>query len=166
MEEFDFGKKKKKNKKEEDTLQNTSQNTSQKENDYTYDFLLKRFYELKSEKIKKITIKAPKIVRISTKKICWINFIIFCKEINREESHIKNFIDLEINAKTVSSINKEGHLIINAILKEEQITTIITRYLNEFLRCKSCKKFDTKIIKENKIKFIECNGCKAKISIK
>ena len=51
---------------------------------------------------------------------------------------------------------------INSVLINEKMT----RYIDDFVLCKDCKKPDTQLIKEERILMLKCTACGAKHPIK
>lgn len=92
-----------------------------------------------------------------------INLLILAKSINRNEEHLKSFILNELH--TTGSINKEGRLLIRGSFLKNRIQSIISSFLDQYVKCNSCGKYDTEIIRETRLWFIMCKKCSSKRSV-
>jgi translation initiation factor 2 subunit 2 len=133
---------------------------------YTTDFLLERLFdklESRGNK-KKFSLKKP-IVDFLNRKTYIKNFVDLCKMMNREQLHLKTFMDKDLN--TNSSVNEENSLLLDKKYTQVQIENTIAKYVKKFVICQEpkCGSGDTKLIKENHITFLECKGCCSKKSI-
>jgi|AntRauTorckE6833_2_1112554.scaffolds.fasta_scaffold14771_2 translation initiation factor 2 subunit 2 len=133
----------------------------------TYDLLDKVYDELeKNEKVKnrsKMVLTRPEVSRANRKTFV-VNFREICKKLNRTEMELQKFFDDELRKK--SSIDVNGVLIIQASsFQQNAIQSILVSYIKNYVLCKECSSNDTKLLKENRILFLECNICKSKKAI-
>ena len=103
-----------------------------------------------------INIMAPE-VRIMGPKTNFINFTKVCVCFDRDCSHLKQYIDLELS--TTSSTNIDGVLIIHGKFRTGGIQKVLLKYITEYVQCVSCQSIKTTLIKEDKLSFINCCDC-------
>lgn len=97
-------------------------------------------------------------------KFIWTNFNDVCRALNRDSRHVQNFIDTELGSNVPSSFNQEGYLIITSRSKKYNSKTfesLIIKYAEQYIRCKSCKFYDSKLDGN----LIICNRCHAEHSL-
>ncbi len=129
---------------------------------YPTDFLIDRLYdELDNQNVnsKKLIIEKP-IVKSLNKKTFIPNFTSICTKINRNVDEVKQYFEKEMN--TAISTNAQGGLVITGMFKEIHIMKVFSSYIENFVKCKECGSCDTKLIKENRITYNDCNKCKSK----
>lgn len=134
---------------------------------YTKEFLLNRAFE-KMENIskKKFSMKKPEI-KNQNRKTFIKNFQEMCQSINRDEEHLKVFIDKELKLRKSSSINEDNMLMINGTIRQGPIENIIARYAQKYIICgePKCNSGNTKIVKESRITYLACNSCGSRKAI-
>lgn len=104
----------------------------------------------------KTVIKTPDI-QIQNRKMQINNFTAVCASIHRDPEHVSTFMASELQKET--SIAGNGTLIIHGMYKRGDIEAKIIKYVLDFVQCKMCKQHDTKMLKENRITYIDCNKC-------
>lgn len=141
--------------------------------DYTYEFLLKRvFNKLYSnnpeltQKKDRIRFKPLEVAKEGTRKTVFTNFSSLCKELNRDNDHVMLFITSELS--TDASIDGTGRLIIRGKYSPSNIEKIMRNYITQYVLCQGCKSMDTFIDKDKttRLTFFRCNVCQASMSIK
>lgn len=157
--------------------------------DYTYPELLHRFYgllhaqnpSLLSSTSKRYTIAPPQIMREGNKKSIFMNVTDICKRMSRNPEHVIQFMFAEMG--TTGSVDGSGRLVIKGRFQQKQIENVLRRYIGmssllllyvmselnnllvEYVTCKTCKSPDTRLEKENRIFFVECNSCGSRRSV-
>lgn len=192
---FDFTAKKKKKKKVVDTADfdalaepqddneetNGDESTTTKasggeswlasDRDYTYQELLGRLFaqyremnpDADSGEKRKYTIVPPNVQREGSKKTCFANVADISKRMRRTPDHVIQFIYAELG--TSGSIDGAGRLILKGRFQQKQIETVLRRYINEYVTCKTCKSPDTSLAKENRLFFLDCEQCNSRRSV-
>ena len=93
------------------------------------------------------------------KKTIITNFFCIASYIRRDPQHFQKYLLKNL----ASSGHTEGErLILNIKIPKEKIKQKIEQYINEFVKCKECKKPDTELIKESRLSFVHCLACGAK----
>lgn len=141
-----------------------SQNINIKMNpEKVYLSLLDEIYEIISDnkelfENKNINISKPE-VKYENRKTFWLNYDKNCKQINRDIKQLKKFIDKELGVET--SINDKSQLIFRGKYDFAVIAKHYKKYIKEYVQCSSCAKFDTEIIRSNRLDYLKClkSGC-------
>ena len=162
-EEYDtenFAKKKKKKKLTTKNGKNC-ENANPKKS-HTYCSLIKRvFEELMQHKNdhQKLKITEPDVAREGSKKTAFVNFSRICRQINRDMNHFATYIATELG--TTVSVDGNNRLIIKGRFYENQVKTILTKYINQFITCWICNANDTYIYKDQatRLQFLKCSVC-------
>lgn len=145
------------------TLQEYDKLKSTFEN-YNMDFMLDRLYTCLAQSTteSRTTVDPPKIV-VENKRTCILNYKKICVQLNRDNNHLKEYIENQFSVK--SNINANGSLILIGVFKSNNVIAIIKKYISENIACKECKSCLTEIIKENRINYLKCNRCLSKKAI-
>lgn len=127
---------------------------------YPTDMLLKRLYtELGNrQNVTKSRLDIPEVSYINRKTV-FANFHRLCEQIKRSELDVKQFFADELGCTT--SVDQNGVLILTGKFNQHQLQTVFGNYIRQYVQCQNCKKYDTCLIKENRIKFVVCNVCKS-----
>jgi len=105
----------------------------------------------------------PNTAYIGSKKTGWNNFAETCKELNRSVEHVRSFFFLtEMN--TDGNLNADNNLILKGRWKTQQVQSILTKYIKEYVRCDNCRSPETSMSKDasTRLYFLSCNVCHAK----
>ena len=159
-------KKNKKEEKQENTI-NTSegQNTESTSDIYgvnlSYDYLLTRIYSFIREKNPNssssgigIKIPAPQVNLVGKSRSCWTNFEDFVKAINRPINHISQYVLGELGAE--GTIGGDNQLNLKIKVTQSTLQKILSKYINDYVRCQNCKSVIT-IFKKRSIYKITTN---------
>jgi|APCry1669192647_1035423.scaffolds.fasta_scaffold01793_3 translation initiation factor 2 subunit 2 len=132
--------------------------------------ILNKFYSRLSEQklkknIGKYVKESPKILTIiHNRAIIVTNFGEICNKINRNPNHIKDFIEVMLFEKILSSNESKialsnEKLVISAMLPIENVKASIKKYINLYVECAQCKNLNTELIKEVGTNMIKCLAC-------
>ncbi|KAJ1976044.1 translation initiation factor eIF-2 beta subunit [Dimargaris verticillata] len=132
--------------------------------DYSYPELLGRFFkllrqnnpELVGEK-KRYSLMAPQMAREGNKKTIFVNIADMAKRMHRQLDHLIQFLFAELG--TSGSVDGSQRLVIKGRFSQAQIENVIRRYISEYVSCKTCKSYETILIKENRLFFLQCEAC-------
>lgn len=189
-EDFEFKKKKKKSskatdafdqeleaagvteKKEKKEKKTAVQVNADGEPDLTYDELLQRFFKILRENNPdlagdrsgvKYKIPPPAVQRDGNKKTQFANVKEIADRMHRSMDHIIQFLFAELG--TTGSIDGSNRLIIKGRYQQKQIESVLRRYIIEYVTCKTCKSVNTRLTKENRLLFLDCNSCGSRKSV-
>lgn len=104
----------------------------------------------------------PEILHESRRTII-TNFKDLAEKLNRPPEHLARFIFKESGKP--GSIEGE-RLIIQGRLSNEEFRRLIELYVKEFVKCPICGGLDTRIISEKRLRFLICEVCGAKSSVR
>jgi len=109
-----------------------------------------------------VLIDKPKL-KTEPKRTMWTNVYKICSDMNRNEQDILKFISDELNVSFSISSNKEDGVIFADRIKEKDLVSIIRKYFNNFVKCKTCGKSKTEITKKDRtgVSTQNCLVCKA-----
>jgi translation initiation factor 2 subunit 2 len=129
------------------------------------------YLEMLEEAFKKIVKKEAKerfqIPRIEGEiqgsKFVIRNFKKISEHLKRDPKHIAKYLMLAFASP--GSIEDEV-LVLNSKLKIDAVQQRLEEYIKKYVFCKICGEPDTKLVKEGKVYFIECDACGAKYVVK
>lgn len=91
------------------------------------------------------------------------NFRQIAEAMNREPEHLARFIFKETGRP--GTIEKD-RLVISGKMADAEIARLLQLYFREFVRCPVCGGVDTQITSEKRFRFLICEVCGAKSSIR
>jgi len=131
----------------------------------SYQDLVKRFRELMPYKgEEKTRFEVPKVKgRVQGKKTIISNLKQIADFLDREEKLLLSFLLKELATKGII----EGQYVkFNGNFSADKINEKVSKFVNEFVNCKECKKPDTKLTKVDRVMYINCMACGAKYPIR
>jgi len=134
-------------------------------NIYDVDDLLDRAYNSFSLDRSRTKIVPPVFAKKDRKSYVH-NFLDVCKSINRDPEEVRKFLSKELNMDTSFKDNESKSLKINAIVRTGSIIeNIIYKYVVDHVQCKSCKSCKTVNERVDRLTYLVCNTCKARVTI-
>jgi len=171
---FDFGKKKKPKKdkkvKEDDPATFTEVDFT-RGTIYEYEFLLTRVHETMKEAMKenigmnkKYVMKPPKMVRVGSKKVGWVNFAEICNLMNRSMEHVMSYCVAEFGAE--GNMAGDGQLILKGRFTDKHLESLLRKYIKEYVTCEMCKSANTTLQRDaaTRLQMVVCSNCTAQRS--
>lgn len=115
----------------------------------------------------KLVLPKPNI-EITTTNTFWHNVKDFLRKVNRPPGHFIDFLGDQLGTevtKRTSSLSKG--LIIRHKHPVHRILPLIEKYVKEYVLCKNCSSYCTKIKKDNDIRkyILTCKSCKSSYSV-
>lgn len=188
VDEFDFKKKKKKKKApsalsefdeelekagvDEDPVASGEKvtYTLDGEKEFTYPELLGRFFdilrennpELAGDRSSKYKIPPPQLLRDGKKSI-FANIQEIASKMHRSPEHVAMFIFAELG--TSGSTDGNDRLVIKGRFQQKGMETVLRRYIVDYVSCATCKSVNTRLTKENRLTFLDCNSCGSRRSV-
>jgi len=130
-----------------------------------YEKLLKRAHsQLPTEVLEHKRFEVPK-VRSGTigMRTYIVNFKDIADALNRDPQHLLRYLSREMaTAGTVDGVRA----IFQGKFRSDALDRLIQRYVEEFVICPVCKRPDTKLVKEKRLSFLQCEACGAKSSVR
>lgn len=90
------------------------------------------------------------------------NFSQIAQALRRETSHLLKFLTKEL----ASPGHSNDRATFQTKVSQKIIQQKIEAYVKEYVICKECKRPDTTLVKEDRLTFLVCEACGAKISVK
>ena len=91
------------------------------------------------------------------------NFKEICDALNRDPMRILRFLSKEMATAGTADGTRA---IFQGRFDNETLRRLIERYARDFVICPVCKRPDTKIVKERRLYFLDCEACGARSSIR
>lgn len=110
----------------------------------------------------RLVVLNPEILHESRRTII-MNFKDMAEKLNRDPQHLARFIFKESGKP--GSLEGE-RLIIQGRLMNEEFRRLIELYVKEFVKCPICGGLDTRIVSEKRLRFLVCEICGAKSSVR
>jgi translation initiation factor 2 subunit 2 len=91
------------------------------------------------------------------------NFKKVADYLKRDPKHLAKYLMLSL--ATSGSIEGET-LVLNTKVRRDVVQQKLEEYIRKYVFCKVCGEPDTKLIKEDRIYFIQCDACGARYAVK
>lgn len=167
LSEFVF-KKSKKNKeenKENDSQIANSENEIKNDEEYSYDLLLDRIYNLIKKynpsmiSSSKVSIPIPVIHKVGTSRAAWLNFSDICSSLARPTDHLYQFIIAELGVE--GNLGGEGQFLLKGRIGSKHIESLLKKYVHEYVQCTNCKSSSTTLKRDNsaRLQMLSCQAC-------
>jgi translation initiation factor 2 subunit 2 len=91
------------------------------------------------------------------------NFKKIADYLKRDPKHLAKYLMLSL--ATSGSIEGET-LVLNTKVRRDIVQQKLEEYIRKYVFCKVCGEPDTKLIKEDRIYFIQCDACGARYAVK
>ncbi|CAJ0929022.1 unnamed protein product, partial [Mesorhabditis belari] len=138
--------------------------------DYTYPEMLTLVFNVMREKNpelagekKKFAMKPPEVQRAGSKKTAFSNFIDICRVLKRDNKHVLQFLLAELG--TTGSIDGNNCLILKGKFQQKHLESVLRKYIKEYVFCHTCKSADTKLVRETRLFFLQCQSCNSRCSV-
>ena len=165
-------KKKKKNEKKEEAnnINENDLNSNGNEDKFSYEGLLKRIYNIMKVQNTNSSsggLKLPSIQVNQTGKdrTCWMNIESVAEALNRNIDHLFEYVKSELGVEGTLGGEKQANF--KSRVTQTNLQKILTKYINDYVRCPNCKSFKTIIKKDQstRLQQISCENCKSEKTI-
>jgi len=129
-----------------------------------YKTLLDRAYEKLPDLVEtyeRWTVPRP-ILRRAGRRTVIMNFKEIADELNRDPQHLLKFLSGEM--ATLPRFDGT-RAIFQGRFREDSIRNLLEVYTNKYVICPVCKRPDSKIVREKRLFFLQCDACGARSSI-
>ena len=132
---------------------------------YNYNELLERACsQMPSVSTKRERLELPRLyIRIVGMRTIISNFKEIAEILDRDPQHILKFLTREM---ATAATFHNARAIFQGKFKRDSFQRLLQRYLKSHVICPVCKRPDTKIVKDKRLNFLECNACGARSSVK
>ena len=115
----------------------------------------------------KLVLPNPEI-EVTTTNTFWPNVKVFLRKVNRPPQHFIDFLNDQLNTEVTqkcSSLSKG--LILKGKQGKHKVVPIIEKYVKEYVLCKHCNNYKTKIKKDKDIReyVLTCKSCGASYTV-
>ncbi len=102
-------------------------------------------------------------VEVSRNRTVIYNFKDICLRLNREPLQVMKFITHEL---ATAGNFEDPRLVLQGKFVKSGLEALIQRYTQNYVICPTCGRPDTKILREDKFLFLQCEACGAKTPLK
>ena len=92
-----------------------------------------------------------------------LNFKVICDRLRRSQSSVLRFLSGGLGT---SGMIDGSRVVFKGRFRAGSIEQLIDRYIRYFVLCPVCGKPDTRIVKEGRFRFLVCDACGAKSSLR
>ena len=92
-----------------------------------------------------------------------VNFKEIADAMNRDPQHLLRYMSREM---ATAGTMDQARAIFQGKFRSDALDRLVQRYVEEFVSCPVCKGPDTKIVKEKRFSFLQCEACGAKSSVR
>lgn len=127
--------------------------------DYSYETLLHRAFEMigdKPDQKRSKRVPPPEAYLVGTSKTLWSNFPAIVKALNRNPQHLLTYVIVELG--TTANLDGSGRVVIKGRFMVKQLESLLKKYIDEYVVCKTCKGRDTILKRENRLHFLVCQS--------
>ncbi len=92
----------------------------------------------------------------------FLNFGVIVEKLNRDPQHILKFLTKEL----ATAANMDGNRVVfQGVFGPDSLNRLIKIYVERYVVCPTCGRPDTKIAKQERFLFLECEACGARSSV-
>ncbi len=84
-------------------------------------------------------------------------------ELDRDPDHLMKYL---LNELGTAGNREEAKGVFQGKYRKSEVQERIDSYTEEYVLCSECKRPDTKLVKEDRVKMLKCEACGARSSIK
>jgi translation initiation factor 2 subunit 2 len=101
-------------------------------------------------------------LRIAGRRTVFFNFKEIAEALNREPQHVLKFLTKEL--ATAASFDGT-RVVFQGRVNYDRMDPLFKIYVSKFVMCPTCGRPDTKIVKEGRFLFLQCEACGARSSV-
>ena len=128
------------------------------------------FVKLRSEHpelvVRKRHVLPPPIIGpLGTKRTMWSNLSSTAKLLQRNDEHLRSFVQSELGVDT--TVDGKKRLLINGKFRQKQVESILRKYICAYVECLNCHQPDTILLRDSmtRLYVIQCSLCKSTRSV-
>ena len=130
-----------------------------------YKSLLERAYKELPDQVESFdrwTVPRPRVRSVGRRRTLIMNFKDIAEELRRDPDHLLKFLSGEL--ATLATIT-EGRATFQGSFNTDTIRNLLDIYVNKYVICPVCQRPDSKLIREKRLWFLQCEACGAKSSV-
>ena len=133
---------------------------------FSYEFLLNRIYEIMKENNQNSStgrLKIPSVTVNMTGKdrSSWVNLGNVAQALNRDIESLFKYVLSELGIE--GTIGGDNQANFKARITQTAIEKVLTKYINDYVRCPNCKSFKTILKKDQSTRLLQkfCENCQS-----
>jgi len=130
-----------------------------------YRDMLERAYSELPQQVdtyERFTIPRPDVRQVGRRRTIIMNFKEIADELRRDPEHILKFLSGEM----ATLANFDGtRVVFQGRFNYDTVRNLLDIYTEKYVVCPVCKRPDTRILRERRLWFLQCEACGAKSSI-
>jgi len=130
-----------------------------------YRDMLERAYSELPQQVdtyERFTVPRPDVRQVGRRRTIIMNFKEIADELRRDPEHILKFLSGEM----ATLANFDGtRVVFQGRFNYDTVRNLLEIYTEKYVVCPVCKRPDTRIVRERRLWFLQCEACGAKSSI-
>jgi len=134
------------------------------ESEFKYETLLDRAINVLEKGKSESRLEVPPVssfVEGSKTKISNLSEI--AKKLGRDEDHILKYISKRLATQASRAGDK---VVLKGVFSREQLNVIVDQYMKEYVICPTCKRPDTKLVREKDLLYLVCMACGSRTAVR
>jgi translation initiation factor 2 subunit 2 len=103
-------------------------------------------------------------IRYEGDKSIYTNFKETCELFRRDPNHVMKFIVRHL--ATAGYLDNDGRLVLQGHFNDTQIVQLLDRYVAFYVKCPTCGRPDTKLVKRVRVVYMVCEACGAEAPVR
>ncbi|MBO3762589.1 MAG: translation initiation factor IF-2 subunit beta [Thermoproteota archaeon] len=134
------------------------------ESNFRYETLLDRAINVLEKGKSESRLEVPPIVSfVEGSKTKISNLSEISKKLGREEDHLMKYISRKLATQASRAGDK---IVLKGVFSRDQLNVIIDQYMKEYVICPTCKRPDTKLVKEKDLLYLVCMACGSRTAVR
>lgn len=129
-----------------------------------YREMLERAYRELPQQVdtyERFTIPRQQVMQVGRRTVL-LNFKEICDELRRDPEHVLKFLSREM--ATLATFDGT-RVVFQGRFGRDTISNLLEIYTDKYVICPVCKRPDTRIVREKRLWFLQCEACGARSSI-
>jgi translation initiation factor 2 subunit 2 len=103
-------------------------------------------------------------IRYEGDKSIYMNYKETCELFRRDPNHLMKFIVRHL--ATAGYLDNDGRLVLQGHFNDTQIMQLLERYVTFYVKCPTCGRPDTKLVKRVRVVYMVCEACGAEAPVR
>lgn len=135
-----------------------------KENEIGYETLLDRAINVLEKGKSESRLEVPPVISfVEGSKTKISNLSEIAKKLGREEDHLMKYI----SKRLATQVSRAGDkVVLKGVFSREQLNIMVDQYMKEYVICPTCKRPDTKLVREKDLLYLVCMACGSRTAVR